>query len=47
MTERTVLWQATVYDKDVANMSDDRIKEFRLELSKAVYEVCWNYGVHN
>lgn len=47
MTERVVLWQTTIYDKDVANMSEDKIKEFRLELSKAVYEICWKYGVHN
>jgi hypothetical protein len=47
MTERIVLWQTTIYDKDVANMSEDKIKELRLELSRAVYDICWNYGVHN
>jgi len=47
MTERIVLWQTTIYDKDVVNMSEDKIKELRLELSKAVYNICWNYGVHN
>lgn len=47
MSERIVLWQTTIYDKDVVNMSDDKIKEFRLELIKAVTEVCWKYGVHN
>jgi len=47
MTERIVLWQTTIYDKDVANMSEDKIKELRLELSRAVNDICWNYGVHN
>jgi len=47
MSERIVLWQTTIYDKDVANMSEDKIKELRLELSRAVYDICWKYGVHN
>lgn len=47
MTERTVLWQTTIYDEDVVNMDKDKIKQLRLELTKAVTDICWNYGVHN
>jgi len=42
-----MLWEASLKKSDVADLSDEQIKELTTELSVALQGILWNYGIHN
>ena len=42
-----MLWEASLKKSDVADLSDEQVKELTMELSVALQGVLWNYGIHN
>lgn len=42
-----MLWEASLKKSDVADLSDEQVKELTTELSVALQGILWNYGIHN